>query len=137
MLLVRRAKKRLTRPLVIQIRQLPRETKRWDARVGLDTYLKNLLKSLRSISDLRSKALRSRHWNQLMEETGVQIDISRELYLKDLLALKLHNYEETVNNIVDTAQKELRMENMLAEVEAGVRSRGCGVACSAASQRAD
>ena len=98
------------------IRSLPRETKRWDARAGLDVYLKNLLKSLRSISDLRSPALRQRHWDALMRETGVAIDVSGNVYLKDLLALELHKYEEVVSNIVDSAVKELRMESALAEI---------------------
>jgi len=39
---------------------------------GLDQSVKNYLVSIPLIADLRSPAMRDRHWQQLMEATGVR-----------------------------------------------------------------
>lgn len=43
----------------------------WDVYSGLDLYVKNLLTSLRAVSQLQNLAIRERHWVQLIRTTKV------------------------------------------------------------------
>jgi hypothetical protein len=62
---------------------------------GLDQAVKNYLVSVPLVADLRSPAMRPRHWALLMEATGVTFDIANPAFqLGQLLALELHRFEE-------------------------------------------
>ena len=81
-----------------ELRSLAKECNQWDAYHGIEKDVKNLLASLRSVSEFRNGAIRSRHWEELMKETGVQIHMTNDTSLQDLLALNLHKYEEEVSS---------------------------------------
>lgn len=53
------------------VRSLDKEMKPWDAFVGLDNTVKNMITSLRAVSELQNPAIRDRHWQQLMQATQV------------------------------------------------------------------
>lgn len=53
------------------VRSLDKEMKTWDAFVGLDNTVKNMITSLRAVSELQNPAIRDRHWQQLMQATQV------------------------------------------------------------------
>lgn len=53
------------------VRSLDKEMKAWDAFVGLDNTVKNMITSLRAVSELQNPAIRDRHWQQLMQATQV------------------------------------------------------------------
>ncbi|KAM4689042.1 dynein axonemal heavy chain 11 [Discoglossus pictus] len=95
---------------------LDKEVRSWDAYVGLDLTIKNLITSLRAVTDLQNPAIRERHWNQLMTATKVQFIMNEQTTLSDLLALQLHKVEEEVRNIVDKAVKEMGTEKILTEI---------------------
>ena len=44
----------------------------WDAYIGLENVVKNMLTSLRAVSELQNPAIRDRHWQQLMAATKVR-----------------------------------------------------------------
>ncbi|XP_072167681.1 dynein beta chain, ciliary [Diadema setosum] len=98
------------------IRSLDKEMRAWDAYNGLDATVKNMLTSLRAVSELQNPAIRDRHWQQLMAATKVKFTMDSETTLSDLLALNLHNFEDEVRNIVDKAVKEMGMEKVLKEL---------------------
>uniref|UniRef100_A0A803VV29 Dynein axonemal heavy chain 17 n=1 Tax=Ficedula albicollis TaxID=59894 RepID=A0A803VV29_FICAL len=89
------------------IRSLDREVKSWDAFTGLDSSMKNMITSLRAVSELQNPAIRDRHWQELVEFT-----MSEKTTLADLLQLNLHKFEEEVRGIVDKASKEAGMEKV-------------------------
>uniref|UniRef100_A0A8C2LLZ8 Dynein axonemal heavy chain 17 n=1 Tax=Cricetulus griseus TaxID=10029 RepID=A0A8C2LLZ8_CRIGR len=95
------------------VRSLDKEMKTWDAFVGLDNTVKNMITSLRAVSELQNPAIRDRHWQQLMQATQVKFEMSEETTLADLLQLNLHKYEDEVRNIVDKAVKESGMEKVI------------------------
>ena len=43
----------------------------WDVFNGLENTVKNMLTSLRAVTELQNPAIRDRHWMQLMQATGV------------------------------------------------------------------
>ena len=53
------------------IRSLDKEMRAWDSYGGLESTVKNMLTSLRAVSELQNPAIRDRHWQQLMNATKV------------------------------------------------------------------
>ena len=58
-----------------------------------------------------------RHWQKLMELTGKNFDMNPETFtLDNLFAMELHNYTDTISDIVASANKELSIEKGINEV---------------------
>ncbi|KAK7886266.1 hypothetical protein WMY93_025887 [Mugilogobius chulae] len=98
------------------MRRLDKEARVWDVYSGLDLYVKNLLTSLRAVSQLQSPAIRERHWVQLIGITKMNFSVTDSTTLEDLLALKLHLFEDEVRTIVDKAVKEMSIEKIVTEI---------------------
>ncbi|KAJ8945230.1 hypothetical protein NQ318_011210 [Aromia moschata] len=113
-----------------EIRQMDKEIKGWDVYIQMEAMIKNMLTSLRAVTELQNPAIRERHWIELMQATKVEQRLGMtpeytvrfvmddSTTLNDLLALNLHKYEEDVKNIVDKAVKEMAMEKLLKEINA-------------------
>ncbi|XP_078510049.1 dynein axonemal heavy chain 17 isoform X2 [Lissotriton helveticus] len=99
------------------VRNLDKEVRAWDTFTGLDNAVKNMITSLRAVSDLQNPSIRERHWQQLMLATKVNFEMSDNTTLADLLQLQLHKYEDEVRNIVDKAVKETGMEKVLKALD--------------------
>ena len=78
------------------IRGLDKEMRGWNAFIGLELTVKNMLTSLRAVGELQNPAIRERHWEQLVQATRVQFIMSDDTRLSDLLSLNLHNFEDEV-----------------------------------------
>ncbi|KAK2528616.1 hypothetical protein Q9233_007587 [Columba guinea] len=100
-----------------EIRNLDKEVRAWDAFSGLDSKVKNMLTALKAVAELQNPAIRERHWNQLMQVTGVRFVMDSDTTLADLLKLNLHNFEDEVRGIVDKAVPEMSMEKVLKELK--------------------
>ncbi|XP_055083623.1 dynein axonemal heavy chain 11 isoform X2 [Periophthalmus magnuspinnatus] len=98
------------------MRRLDKEARVWDVYSGLDLYVKNLLTSLRAVSQLQSPAIRERHWVQLISITKMNFCVTDSTTLENLLALKLHLFEDEVRSIVDKAVKEMTIEKIVTEI---------------------
>ncbi|KAJ3191413.1 hypothetical protein HK101_007802 [Irineochytrium annulatum] len=104
------------RDLSKELRRMDREIKGWDVYNGLDQMVKDMVTSLRAVGELRSNAIRDRHWKQLMKTTGVTFVLTQDMKFQDLLSLQLYKYEDDVKVIVDRATKELAMEKVLNDL---------------------
>ncbi|KAI9209879.1 dynein heavy chain and region D6 of dynein motor-domain-containing protein, partial [Polychytrium aggregatum] len=104
------------RDLAKELRRMDKEIKGWDVYSGLDQMVKDMITSLRAVGELRSSAIRDRHWKQLMKTTGVTFVLTKDMKFQDLLSLQLHKYEDDVKVIVDRATKELAMEKVLNDL---------------------
>ena len=73
--------------------------------------------SLPLITDLKSDALRKRHWDQLMEITGQTFSMDPKTFtLKDLFALQLHHFKDEITEMVSAAAKELTIESEIKKL---------------------
>ncbi|XP_047352693.1 dynein beta chain, ciliary-like [Vespa velutina] len=99
-----------------ELRQIDKDARNWNLYIEIEGQLKNMMSSLRAVSELKNTAIKDRHWLQLMAETGVRFTMDDKTILKDLLKLELHKYEEEVKEIVDKAVKEMVMEKVLKEL---------------------
>ena len=104
----------------LQVRSIHKTIRDEDCYKGLDGMVKAFTASLPLVAELRSPAMRDRHWKALMNATKKDINLSDPAFsLQDLLDLELHRFEEEVGEIVDQAAKEEKMEvalNKLNEV---------------------
>ncbi|XP_077576473.1 dynein axonemal heavy chain 11 [Stigmatopora nigra] len=99
-----------------EMRKLDKEARSWDVYSGLDLFVKNLLTSLRVVSQLQNLAIRERHWVQLIRTMQMNFTMTDHTTLAELLALKLHLYEEEVRCTVDKAAKEMAIEKVVTGI---------------------
>ncbi|KOB79417.1 Uncharacterized protein OBRU01_00328 [Operophtera brumata] len=88
--------------------------------IAIEGTIKNLMTSLRAVTELQNPAIKDRHWIELMMATKVKFDINDNTTLADLLALSLHKYEEEVKMIVD---KELEITWASVEFDYSLHDR--------------
>lgn len=100
-----------------QIKKLPRKTKDWHVTKNLETYVKNMHTVLPLVHELHSPAMRERHWKTLMITTGTVFDKGPTFCLDDLLNLNLHSHVDVVLEIVEVANKELKIEAKLNSIQ--------------------
>lgn len=59
-----------------EIRAMDKELRGWDVYIQMEATIKNILTSLRAVSELQNPAIRERHWMQLMQATKVRLTIA-------------------------------------------------------------
>ncbi|XP_076826869.1 dynein axonemal heavy chain 11 [Brachyhypopomus gauderio] len=99
-----------------EMETLDKEARGWDVYAGFAHALKDLLTSLRVVTELQNPAMRERHWTQLVRATRVDFTLTQRTTLADVLELQLHLYEEEVHNTVAKAVKEMAIEKVLTEI---------------------
>jgi dynein heavy chain len=99
-----------------EVKGCDKVVKNWPCYKGLEDSVKNMQSSLPLVEELRSKAMRDRHWNQVMRACGVSFKMDDSFTFGSMLALELHKYEDDVLEIVDRATKELGIEKQLAKL---------------------
>ena len=79
----------------------------------LRTVVMEFYNTLPVVADLRSPALRERHWEQLHELLQFQVLGTTELTLADLMEKDIKAFALEVNDIASTAKAEGGLETML------------------------
>lgn len=79
-------------------------------------------KSIPLFENLKSEALRDRHWEELMKKTGVEFD-PKSATLQNLIDMQLYKYEEQIEEIFSDAKKELKIEILLRDIAEAWRNR--------------
>jgi dynein heavy chain len=81
-----------------ELRALDKEMRAWDVYNGVENDVKNLMTSLRAVTELQNPAIRERHWQELMHATKVRFNLDDSTTFADLLALNLHKFEDEVKD---------------------------------------
>ena len=76
-----------TRILQKQIKSLPRRMRSWDVYKNIQTEIKNMATILPVVSELRSDAMRDRHWKTIMHITHKHVEMGPGFALQDVLQL--------------------------------------------------
>ena len=86
---------------------------------GLDELMSIFSVALSLMNDLHSEAIRPRHWLALARICNVKaIHPAQQTFCLDhMMGLELHKYNEAIEDIVETASKELKIERKLREIE--------------------
>eukprot|EP00760_Papus_ankaliazontas_P013352 PhM_4_TR15700/c3_g1_i1/m.85000/K10408/DNAH; dynein heavy chain, axonemal len=101
-----------------QLRGQSVKARAWDCFKGLEEEVKNMNISLPLCAELRSDAMRPRHWEDLPNSSGNINPDTDDFTLEKLISLGLHNYAERVSGIVEKAQKEQQIERSLDKIKA-------------------
>ncbi|GET87016.1 dynein heavy chain, putative [Leishmania tarentolae] len=104
-----------------QLQLQPMKVKGWGVFKGVDETVRNMRTSLPLCDSLSSPAMRPRHWEELVHTTkqpGTIDPTAADFTLEKLFALGLHKYSDDVSNIVEKAEKELRIETNLSKIVA-------------------
>ena len=98
--------------------------KGWKAWQSLEESIKVWQKVLPLIAELRADSMRARHWKalQFLTRTFCKFDLvekhtSSDFKLGDLVDLQLTSVQEGVEDIIETANKELKIEKSMARIE--------------------
>ncbi len=93
--------------------------KGWQVYRDIDDMMSIMNIVLPLINDLHSEAMRSRHWSALARICNVKaVDpCDKKFTLDDMMSLNLHLHKEAIEDIVETAMKELKIERKLKEIE--------------------
>ncbi|XP_053970080.1 dynein beta chain, ciliary [Anastrepha ludens] len=105
--------KKFTRDL----RTLDKCIRDWAPYAYIVDILKELMASLRAITELQNPAISERHWLELMQATKLSFKCNNNTSLEQLLQLKLHLHEEEIKNTVDRAVKEMTVTKVLDEIK--------------------
>jgi dynein heavy chain len=100
-----------------ELNMLDKRVKRWDVFNGLSQDVNNFVVTLPLIQKLRNPGMRKRHWEMLMHKANIVFELSDNFRLENLLTLNLHNYVEAVEEIVDRAVKEMKMEKQISDLK--------------------
>jgi dynein heavy chain len=106
-----------TKKIQNQLKRYPKKARDWGVFKTLENVVKNMAICLPLVHDLHSQAMRDRHWKSLMVLTGVVIDRGPNFCLDDLLSLNLQYHVDAVSEIVEVANKELKIESKLNTIE--------------------
>ncbi|CAE7205816.1 ODA4, partial [Symbiodinium sp. KB8] len=104
--------------------------KAWGVYKQIEDQIKNMKLTLPLIAQLHSDALRKRHWTRLAEICGVKsLDPEDPSFtLEEVFKLGLHRHGTDVEDVVDTAGKQSKIEKKLSAIEANWASAVIGFA---------
>ena len=93
--------------------------KGWQVYRDIDDSMAVMSVSLPLINDLHSEAMRSRHWSALARICNVKtVDPCHKSFtLDNMMSLNLHLHREGIEEIIETAMKELKIERKLKEIQ--------------------
>ncbi|XP_037811861.1 dynein beta chain, ciliary, partial [Lucilia sericata] len=100
------------------LRTLDKSIREWSPYLYIVGVLRELVASLRTITELQNPAITERHWMELMHVTKLTFKTHPSTTLEDLLKLELHKHEEDIKNTVDRAIKEMSVTKILDEIKA-------------------
>nr|Q9SMH3.1 RecName: Full=Dynein-1-alpha heavy chain, flagellar inner arm I1 complex; AltName: Full=1-alpha DHC; AltName: Full=Dynein-1, subspecies f [Chlamydomonas reinhardtii]CAB56598.1 1-alpha dynein heavy chain [Chlamydomonas reinhardtii] len=83
----------------------------------VEKEIQGFYNSLPLMKELKSEALRKRHWTRLMEVTGQEFDMDPKTFtLGNMFAMQLHKYAEEIGKITNAAVKELTIESEIRKL---------------------
>jgi dynein heavy chain len=106
-----------TKKLATQLKKLPKQTKVWPLFKSMEERISDMVVVLPLVNDLHSPSMRDRHWKALVVVTHKSLDKGPSFCLDDVISLGLHKHVEQVTDIVEVANKELKVESNLKKIE--------------------
>ena len=93
------------------------QDKNWEILETSKNKVDQFRRTMPLISDLKNKAMRPRHWEQIQAETGRSFDsASDEFTLERIIEWGFDQYNEKINEIAGAAVKELAIEQGLNDI---------------------
>ena len=104
-------------------RRFPPELKDTATFKTVQAKLASFKDSLPLVVALKNDSMKTRHWQRLMEVTGVTFDVSlKTLTLSNIFAMDLGKFTVLVEEIINEAVQEGKIENEMAKIDAAWRN---------------
>ena len=100
-----------------QVSTLPRGMRNWVVYKTLSDRVKNMAVVIPLIGELHNEAMQDRHWKSVMTLTHSHFDKGAHFCLANVLDLKLHAHVDDVQEIVEVAVKERKIEKRMQSIE--------------------
>eukprot|EP00163_Fabomonas_tropica_P002875 TRINITY_DN1232_c0_g1_i1.p1 TRINITY_DN1232_c0_g1~~TRINITY_DN1232_c0_g1_i1.p1 ORF type:complete len:4516 (+),score=1594.38 TRINITY_DN1232_c0_g1_i1:127-13674(+) len=96
-----------------------KEIKTWPVWISLRAKIDQFRRTMPLILDLKNPAMRSRHWDQLMDDIARRFDpLGPDFTLEKIFEFGLDNYADIIANLSQSASKELAIEDSLKGIAA-------------------
>ena len=96
--------------LLEKMRAMPSRMRQYAAYEHVQTVLKNYRKSNAVVVDMKSEAIRERHWRQLIKRLRATWSLG-DLTLGDLYASDMVKNERVFREVIQVAQGEMALES--------------------------
>ena len=108
-------------------KKFPKELKDIYTFKMVENKLQNFKEALPLIISLKNDAMKPRHWLKLMEVTKVTFDVSlKSLTLNNIFAMELYRFTALIEEIINEASQEAKIENELNKIDAAWRNYSLG-----------
>lgn len=101
--------------ILIELRALPNRIRQYDAFTHLNDMIKKYLAGQSLLSDMKTEALKERHWKTILSRLGIRLPFS-ELTIGLLWDHGVLNRKKDIVEILTVAQGEMALEVFLAQV---------------------
>eukprot|EP01033_Poteriospumella_lacustris_P008676 gene8676-6241_t len=109
-------------------RRFPKDLKEIFTFKLVEAKLANFKEALPLVVSLKNDAMKQRHWQKLMDVTGVTFDVTlKSLTLSNIFSMELHKFTAAIEEIINEAVQEAKIENELAKIEAAWRNNALSV----------
>ncbi|KAJ2839355.1 dynein heavy chain, partial [Coemansia erecta] len=112
---VRKVRQQLDRHLA-ESKQLPNRMRQYAAFEYMQKTLRGLLKANITIADLKSDALRDRHWRQLFKALKLPSSSLSDMALGDVWDFDIVRNESVIRDVITVAQGEMALEEFLGQI---------------------
>lgn len=101
--------------LTTQLKELPAKYRTYEAYSSFKTRLQNYAKVNALVVELKSEALKDRHWKELQKRLRVQWNLN-DLTLGQVWEADLTRHETAVREVLQIAQGEMALDEFLKQV---------------------
>eukprot|EP00798_Chlamydomonas_sp_ICE-L_P031303 gene31303-6451_t len=101
-----------------QCKRLPKALREWPAYIDCRKTIDDFLEMLPLFQALAAKSMRERHWKEIMDVTGHDLNLAEDVFkLQHLLDCHILTHQEEVEDLTGAAVKEEQIETKLASVQ--------------------
>lgn len=102
----------------LRCKKMPKKLCEWEAYHILRKDINEFLEMLPLIRELSRESIKARHWEELIKICGRNLLVESESFkFQDILEVKLLTWKEDVENICESAQKQLQIENKIKDIK--------------------
>ena len=100
-------------------KRLPRQLKDFEAYLSLRQEIEDFQNVLPLLAELSKPSIKPRHWKEVIAITGYPLKVDQEeeiFYLSNLLDANLLEYKDDIEEVTESADKQLKIEQQLKEM---------------------
>jgi len=107
-----------------EVRKLPKDLKELPVYKSVEEVVVQFKDGIPLISLLKNDAMKPRHWKKLGEVTNITFDANSTTFtLRSIFEMKLYRFQDDIEDIVNEAVQELKLENALRNLDESWKSK--------------